>query len=99
MERRPSSGASLASRKRVAGSDNASVAELAHYPRLCGWSLAHAHARTGDAVAIAGYLGWSDTFDRAVTTFAERYTQQNLDDDLAFKRAIDDGHLEADTTR
>jgi hypothetical protein len=75
--------------------ERASVTELARYGRLCGWTLAHAHARSGDPAAIAGYLGASDAFDRADSRFAKRYAQQNQDDYLAFKREIDAGRLEA----
>src|SRR5262249_11951877 len=47
------------------------------YAELCGWTLARAHARSGDRVAIAAYLGSGDTFDRAVSSFAEAYADQN----------------------
>lgn len=85
--------------KASADIENASVGALARYASLCGWTLAHAHARTGDAVAIAGYLGTGDAFDRAVAKFAERYAKQNMDDYVAFRQAVDDGQLKADTTR
>jgi uncharacterized protein (DUF2252 family) len=60
---------------------------LFHYGRLCGWVLARAHARSGDAVAISGYLGSSDRFDRAAASFAEAYADQSEADYAAFRRA------------
>jgi uncharacterized protein (DUF2252 family) len=65
------------------------------YADLCGWTLARAHARSGDPVAIAAYLGAGDKFDRAVTDFAERYAAQNERDYAAFSEAIRSGRLEA----
>ena len=47
------------------------------YGQVCGWTLARAHARSGDVVAIAGYLGSGDSFDRAIARFAETYADQN----------------------
>jgi uncharacterized protein (DUF2252 family) len=70
---------------------------LSGYARLCAWTLARAHARAGDPVAIAGYLGSSDTFDQALTEFAERYADQNERDYDAFKEEIRSGRLEAAT--
>ncbi|HEX2373389.1 MAG TPA: DUF2252 domain-containing protein [Actinomycetota bacterium] len=61
--------------------------DLVAYGRLCGWVLARAHARSGDAVAISGYLGSSNRFDRAVATFAEAYADQTETDYAAFLRA------------
>ena len=60
---------------------------LAAYAEICGWTLAHAHARSGDAVAIAAYLGSGDAFDRALATFAEAYADQNERDYAAFSDA------------
>jgi len=51
--------------------------DMARYARLCAWTLARAHARSGDSVAIAGYLGSSQVFDRAIAQFAEAYADQN----------------------
>jgi uncharacterized protein (DUF2252 family) len=65
------------------------------YARLCGWTLARAHARSGDRVAIAAYLGGGDTFDRAITEFAEAYADQNQRDFEALKRAVAAGRVEA----
>lgn len=58
------------------------------YAQLCGRALAKAHARSGDAVAIAGYLGASDSFDRALAVFAESYADQNERDYAALQRAV-----------
>ena len=63
-------------------------AGLGFYGGLCGWSLARAHARTGDAVAISAYLGTSDGFDGAVADFAEAYADQNGRDYRAYIAAI-----------
>jgi uncharacterized protein (DUF2252 family) len=66
-----------------------------YYASACGWTLARAHARSGDPVAIAAFLGNSDRFDRAMTDFAERYADQNERDYEAFVAAIRSGRLEA----
>ena len=63
------------------------------YAQLCGAILARAHARSGDRIAIAGYLGGGDTFDRAIAEFAAAYADQNEDDYGALKRAADDGRI------
>ena len=68
---------------------------LATYAQICGWSLAKAHARSGDAVAIAAYLGSGTAFDRAMVSFAEDYADQNELDYAAFRRAIDSGRISA----
>lgn len=65
------------------------------YAQLCGETLARAHARSGDRVEIAAYLGKSDTFDEAVADFARSYADQNDADYAAFTAAIDSGRLEA----
>ncbi|MDX6704841.1 MAG: hypothetical protein QOI48_687 [Solirubrobacteraceae bacterium] len=70
-------------------------AGLAGYGRLCGWTLARAHARAGDRIAISGYLGRGDAFDRAVATFAERYADQNDADYKALKKAVASGRVQA----
>ena len=66
-------------------------ADLAPYGRLCGWVLARAHARSGDAAAISGYLGSGDQFDLAIGSFAEAYADQTEADWAAFSRARDAG--------
>ena len=68
---------------------------LALYGTLCAQTLARAHARSGDAVAIAAYLGTSDTFDGAIADLAETYADQNELDYQAFKDAIATGRIEA----
>jgi len=68
---------------------------LNFYAGICGWSLARAHARSGDPVAIAEYLGDSDAFDRSITDFSERYADQNEQDYTEFVNAVKSGRLEA----
>jgi uncharacterized protein (DUF2252 family) len=68
---------------------------LLGYARACGWTLARAHARTGDPVAIAAYLGNGDSFDRAIVEFSERYADQNERDHTAFLEAVKSGKIEA----
>ena len=68
---------------------------LTFYARQCGWTLARAHARSGDPVAISAYLGKSDKFDQAMTELAGRYADQNERDYEAFLAAIKSGRLEA----
>jgi uncharacterized protein (DUF2252 family) len=65
------------------------------YGQMCAWTLAHAHARSGDAIAIGAYLGGGDTFDRAVCDFAEAYADQNERDHAAFAGAVQSGALGA----
>jgi uncharacterized protein (DUF2252 family) len=72
-------------------------AVMAAYARFCGWTLARAHARSGDAAAIAGYLGSGDSFDRAMASFAESYADQNQADCAALRRAVDAGKIAAET--
>jgi len=68
---------------------------LTFYARTCGWTLARAHARSGDPIAIAEYLGESDQFDRSITDFSRRYADQNERDYQSFTEAIRSGRLEA----
>src|SRR5262249_11505335 len=68
---------------------------LTYYAQICGWTLARAHARSGDPVAIAQYLGDSDAFDKAITDFSERYAGQNEQDYTEFVDGVKDGRLEA----
>jgi hypothetical protein len=65
------------------------------YARLCGWTLARAHARSGDRLAISGYLGNSTRFDNAVADFAEAYADQNERDHATFADAVAAGRVEA----
>jgi uncharacterized protein (DUF2252 family) len=69
---------------------------LAVYGRMCGWTLARAHARTGDRVAIAAYLGSSDSFDRAILDFSHSYAEQNDFDFHALGDAVDSGRIVAE---
>jgi uncharacterized protein (DUF2252 family) len=68
---------------------------LTPYAEICGWTLARAHARSGDRIAIAAYLGSSEVFDRAVLRFAEAYADRNERDHAALVKAIADGRLQA----
>ena len=68
---------------------------MSYYGRLCGWTLARAHARSGDPVAMAEYLGSGDAFDQSIVDFAERYADQNEKDYEEFTGAIRAGRLEA----
>jgi uncharacterized protein (DUF2252 family) len=70
-------------------------AGLSFYAGICGWTLARAHARSGDPIAIAKYLGSSDQFDRSITDFSQRYADQNEHDYQAFADAVRSGRLEA----
>ncbi len=65
------------------------------YARICGETLARAHARSGDRVAIASYLGHGGRFDRAIADFASAYADQNDRDYAAFVDAVASGRLEA----
>jgi hypothetical protein len=69
--------------------------ELAWYGDLCGATLARAHARSGDRIAIAAYLGAGEVFDRAVTGFAEAYAEQNDRDYAALRTAVTSGRVAA----
>jgi uncharacterized protein (DUF2252 family) len=68
---------------------------LTFYARICGWTLARAHARSGDPVALAEYLGDSDAFDQTITDFSQRYAEQNERDYQQFVNAVKSGRLEA----
>ena len=68
---------------------------LSLYGRICGWTLARAHARSGDAVAIAEYLGETDAFDNAITDFSRAYADQNEEDYEAFAAAVRSGRIQA----
>ena len=71
--------------------------EFEAYARLCGRTLARAHARTGDRVAIAAYLGNSDSFDDALASFAESYADTNEGDHRALVDAVRSGRVKADS--
>jgi uncharacterized protein (DUF2252 family) len=68
---------------------------LTFYAGVCGWTLARAHARSGDPVAIAAYLGETDAFDTSITDFSARYADQNERDYQEFVNAVKSGRLEA----
>jgi uncharacterized protein (DUF2252 family) len=72
---------------------SASPQLLSVYGKICGWTLARAHARSGDRIAIASYLGTKDVFDRAIVEFAVAYTEQNTRDHAAMAAAVESGRL------
>jgi hypothetical protein len=72
-------------------------ADLIQYAGLCGWVLARAHARSGDAAMIAGYLGKSEALDDAIASFATGYADQTEKDYEALKAAVQSGRIAADT--
>ncbi|HEY7075238.1 MAG TPA: DUF2252 domain-containing protein [Solirubrobacteraceae bacterium] len=69
---------------------------MAAYGRLCGWTLARAHARSGDRIAIAAYLGGGNAFDRALVDFAKAYAEQNRRDFEALTAAVESGRITAE---
>ena len=75
--------------------DNLPQESLLVYAKICGWALARAHARSGDRVAIASYLGSGDAFDRAIAGFAVSYADQNEVDHQALVDAIAKGSIQA----
>jgi uncharacterized protein (DUF2252 family) len=75
--------------------ESMSAAAMTGYGRLCGWTLARAHARTGDRIAIAAYLGRSDKFDRAMAEFGETYADQTERDHAALADAVASGRVQA----
>jgi len=70
---------------------------MAVYGRLCGWTLARAHARSGDRIAIAAYLGGGDAFDRAILEFSKAYADQNDRDYQELVEAVRSGRIAAET--
>ena len=70
---------------------------MAAYAQMCGWSLARAHARSGDRIALAAYLGGSGKFDQAIADFAEKYADQNDLDYAALQAAVKDGRVQTTT--
>jgi hypothetical protein len=67
------------------------------YGRLCAWTLARAHARSGDSIAIASYLGGGDRFDKAIAVFSEAYADQNERDYGLLVEAVKSGRIAAAT--
>ncbi|MGW2524179.1 DUF2252 domain-containing protein [Streptomyces sp. NPDC001617] len=82
--------------KGIAVAENMSPKRMGLFGRLCGATLARAHARSGDRIAIASYLGGGDVFDRALATFAELYADQNEKDHQALVDAIQAGRVPAE---
>jgi uncharacterized protein (DUF2252 family) len=82
--------------KRSADVERLDAHGLEVYARICGWTLARAHARSGDRFAIAAYLGHGESFDRAVCSFAAEYAEQNLRDHQALLEAIESGRVAAE---
>jgi uncharacterized protein (DUF2252 family) len=82
--------------KRSAEVEGMTPRGLEIYARLCGWTLARAHARSGDRIAIAAYLGGGDSFERAIAEFSEAYAEQSERDHAALVAAIDSGRIEAE---
>lgn len=70
---------------------------LGIYAQVCGWTLARAHARSGDPIAMASYLGGSDRFDRALCAFAASYADQNQRDYSSLTQAIAEGRIQAES--
>ena len=70
---------------------------LAAYGKLCAWTLARAHARSGDRIAIASYLGNGHSFDRALVEFSNAYAEQNERDYQALVAAVNSGRIAAQT--
>jgi hypothetical protein len=73
--------------------------DLADYAAYCGWALARAHAKTGDAARISGYLGKGDAFDRACAAFAVAYADQTERDHAALVKAVRQGRLHAEVEK
>ncbi len=72
-----------------------SAVQLERYARMCGWTLARAHAKSGDAATVSGYLGKGDSFDQAMGRFALAYADQTQEDHAALVKAIRSGRVKA----
>jgi uncharacterized protein (DUF2252 family) len=70
---------------------------MSAYGRVCGWTLARAHARSGDRIAIAAYLGSGNSFDKAIVAFSTAYADQNELDYKALEEAVKSGRVKAET--
>ena len=88
----PAEGLEGLGRSRTDGSERHGT-----YGQLCGWTLARAHARSGDRIAIAAYLGKSAAFDRAIVEFSHAYAEQNQRDYKALTEAVESGRITAET--
>jgi len=75
--------------------EGVSAVQLKRYAEVCGWTLARAHAKSGDAATISGYLGKGDNFDQAIGAFALAYADQTEQDHAALVEAVRSGRLEA----
>jgi hypothetical protein len=69
--------------------------EMIAYADWCGQAMALSHARSGDAAMLSGYMGTSDTFDKAIASFSLAYADQNEKDYASLRQAIKDGKIEA----
>jgi uncharacterized protein (DUF2252 family) len=83
--------------KGSADTDQMVPAGMTIYGRLCGWTLARAHARSGDRIAIAAYLGSGKSFDNAIAAFAESYADQNERDYDALTKAASEGRIKVES--
>jgi uncharacterized protein (DUF2252 family) len=83
--------------KGSANVDTMPASAMSGYSRICGATLARAHARSGDRIALAAYLGKSEAFDRAIAEFSTRYADQNERDYDALVKAVESGRLVAQT--
>jgi uncharacterized protein (DUF2252 family) len=83
--------------KGSADTDQMTPRSMAIYGRLCGWTLARAHARSGDRIAIASYLGSGKSFDNAIASFSESYADQNQRDFEALQKAANDGRIHVES--
>ncbi|MOA01907.1 hypothetical protein D3C78_1213340 [compost metagenome] len=75
--------------------EGCSAVQLKRYAEVCGWTLARAHAKAGDAATISGYLGKADNFDEALGDFAVAYADQTEKDHAALVEAVNSGRLQA----
>jgi uncharacterized protein (DUF2252 family) len=76
--------------------DTMNTAELGYYAETCAWALSRAHARSGDAALIAGYLGSGQSFDDALVRFAADYSDQTVRDHAALRKAVKSGRIRAE---
>ena len=81
--------------KGALGAETMTPVGMAAYGEMCAWTLARAHARSGDRIAIAAYLGASDAFDQVLAAFSEAYADQNETDHTALSKAVEEGRVEA----
>jgi len=75
--------------------ENLTAVQLGRYGAACGWTLARAHAKSGDAATISGYLGKGDSFDRALAKFGTAYADQTERDHAILVKAVRSGRVEA----